>query len=202
MSGLIPFNRKHNDLMDIGFNDFSSMLDDFFTGNWPTRRNLAGDTFKIDIQDSEKTYIVEAELPGVQKEDISITLNEGKLNLSVKKEELSENKSKNYIHRERKYAQMARTILLSDADDKRVKAKLEEGVLTITVPKKEKSDQSKLIQIEWFLWNDPNEKHFRIFGVLFFSTPKLYSDFSHIIIYSMKHSFHHLSFYEWSLHSS
>ncbi|MBI9013691.1 MAG: Hsp20/alpha crystallin family protein [Clostridiales bacterium] len=148
MAGLIPFNRKHNDLLNVGFNDFSSMLDDFFTGNWPVRRNLAGDTFKIDIQDSEKTYIVEAELPGVKKEDINITLNEGKLNLSVKKEEFSENKAKNYIHRERMYAQMARTIFLADADDKSIKAKLEEGVLTITVPKKEKTDQSKHIQIE------------------------------------------------------
>ena len=148
MAGLIPFNRKQNDLMNIGFDDFSNMLDDFFTGSWPIQRSLAGDTFKIDIQDNDKEYTIEAELPGVKKEDVEITLNDGRLNLSVKKEEVSENKSKKYIHRERKYAQMSRSILLADADDEGIKAKLEEGVLTIQVPKKQHEDTSKRIMIE------------------------------------------------------
>jgi len=148
MAGLIPFNRKQNDLMNIGFDDFSNMLDDFFTGSWPIRRSLAGDTFKIDIQDNDTEYTIEAELPGVKKEDVEITLNDGRLNLSVKKEEVSENKSKKYIHRERKYAQMSRSILLADADDEGIKAKLEEGVLTIQVPKKQHEDTSKRIMIE------------------------------------------------------
>ena len=148
MAGLIPFNRKQNDLMNIGFDDFSNMLDDFFTGSWPIQRSLAGDTFKIDIQDNDTEYTIEAELPGVKKEDEEITLKDGRLNLSVKKEEVSENKSKKYIHRERKYAQMSRSILLADADDEGIKAKLEEGVLTIQVPKKQHEDTSKRIMIE------------------------------------------------------
>ena len=148
MSGLIPFNRKRNDLMNIGFDDFSNMLDDFFTGSWPIQRSLAGDTFKIDIQDNDTEYTIEAELPGVKKEDVEIALNDGRLNISVKKEEVSENKSKKYIHRERKYAQMSRSILLADADDEGIKAKLEEGVLTIQVPKKQHEDTSKRIMIE------------------------------------------------------
>lgn len=148
MAGLIPFNRKQNDLMNIGFDDFSNMLDDFFTGSWPIQRSLAGDTFKIDIQDNDTEYTIEAELPGVKKEDVEITLNDGRLNISVKKEEVSENKRKKYIHRERKYAQMSRSILLADADDEGIKAKLEEGVLTIQVPKKQHEDTSKRIMIE------------------------------------------------------
>ena len=148
MAGLIPFNRKQNDLMNIGFDDFSNMLDDFFTGSWPIQRSLAGDTFKIDIQDNDTEYTIEAELPGVKKEDVEITLNDGRLNISVKKEEVSENKNKKYIHRERKYAQMSRSILLADADDEGIKAKLEEGVLTIQVPKKQHEDTSKRIMIE------------------------------------------------------
>ena len=148
MAGLSPFNRKQNDLMNIGFDDFSNMLDDFITGSWPIQRSLAGDNFKIDIQDNDTEYTIEAELPGVKKEDVEITLNDGRLNISVKKEEVSENKSKKYIHRERKYAQMSRSILLADADDEGIKAKLEEGVLTIQVPKKQHEDTSKRIMIE------------------------------------------------------
>ena len=148
MAGLIPFNRKRNDLMNIGFDDFSNMLDDFFTGSWPVQRSLAADTFKIDIQDNDTEYMIEAELPGVKKEDVEITLNEGRLNLSVKKEEISENESKKYIHRERRHAQMSRSILLADANDEGIQAKLEEGVLTIKVPKKQQVDTSKRIMIE------------------------------------------------------
>jgi len=148
MTGLIPFNRKRNDLMNVGFDDFSNMLDDFFTGSWPTQRSLAGDTFKLDIKDSEKEYTIEAELPGVKKENIEITLNEGRLNLSVKKEEVSEDENKNYIHRERKFTQMARSIMLVDANDDGIQAKLNEGVLTVIVPKKEKVDTTKRIMIE------------------------------------------------------
>lgn len=148
MVGLIPFNRKLNDLINIGFDDFSNILDDFFTGNWLVQRSSAADTFKIDIQDNDTEYIIEAELPGVKKEDIEITLNEDRLNISVKKEEVSEDKSKKFIHRERKYAQMSRSILLSDSNDEEIQAKLEEGVLTIKVPKKKQADTSKRIIIE------------------------------------------------------
>ena len=147
MAGLIPFNRKRNEIMDIGFNDFSNMLDDFFTGNWQ-QRSLSGDTFKIDIQDSDNEYVVEAELPGVKKEDIEITLNEGRLNLSVKKEEVTENKNRRYIHRERKFSQMSRSILLADANQDNIQAKLNDGVLTIVIPKEERINHSKRIMIE------------------------------------------------------
>ena len=83
MAGLVPFNRRNNDLMSTGFEDFHNMLDDFFTNSWPLRRSLAGDTFKIDIQDNEKEYVVEAELPGIQKNDVNVSMEEGRLIISV-----------------------------------------------------------------------------------------------------------------------
>ena len=148
MAGLIPFNRKRNDLINIGFDDFSYMIDDFFTGSWPLQRSLEADTFKVDIQDNDSEYTIEAELPGVKKEDVEITLNEGRLNISVKKEEVSEDKNKKYIPRERKNAQTSRRIFLADENEESIQVKLEEGVLTIKVPKKEQVDTSKRIMIE------------------------------------------------------
>jgi HSP20 family protein len=55
---------------------------------------------------------------------------------------------KNYIHRERRFSSMSRSIMLTDADNKGVKAKLEEGVLHISVPKKAKPDNTIVIDIE------------------------------------------------------
>lgn len=148
MTALIPFNRKRNDLMNTGFNDFQNMLDDFFAEGWPMRRSLAGDTFKIDLQDNEKEYIVEAELPGFQKNEISLSLEEGRLQIAVKKEETKEETDKNYVHRERKYTAMTRNVFLADAASDDIKAKLTDGVLTITVPKQAKPELTKQIEIE------------------------------------------------------
>lgn len=148
MAGLIPFNKKRSDLTSTGFYDFQNMLDDFFAEGWPFRRSLAGDTFKIDVQEGDKEYTVEAELPGVKKEELNISLDEGRLCISVNKEENIEEKEKNYIHRERRYSSMSRSVLLADSASDGIKAKLDDGVLTIRVPKKEKPDSSVNIEIE------------------------------------------------------
>jgi HSP20 family protein len=148
MANLIPFNKRNADLLRSGFDDFHNMLDDFFAEGWPFRRSLAADTFKIDVQDNEKEYVVEAELPGAGRDDISISLDEGRLSISYKKEENIEEKEKNYIHRERSYSSMSRSVYLTDSDAEGIKAKLENGLLCITVPKKVKKSNTVDIEIE------------------------------------------------------
>jgi len=148
MAALVPFNRRKADILSSGFDSFQNMLDDFFTDGWPFRRSLLGDTFKVDVQDNKTEYLIEAELPGVKKEDIHIALNEGRLAISVNKDETVEEKEKNYIHRERRFSSMSRNIMLGDADAANIKAKLDNGVLTVNVPKKTKPDNSVVIDIE------------------------------------------------------
>lgn len=148
MAGLVPYNRKRSDLMNTGFVDFQNMLDDFFTDSWPIRRSLAGDTFKIDVQDNDGEYLIEAELPGVEKKDIGLSLEDGKLKISVNKMESNEDKSKNYIHRERRFTSMVRSLALADSDSEGISAKLEDGVLIIKIRKKTIQDKSVKINIE------------------------------------------------------
>ncbi len=148
MSDLVPFNRKRSELFSPGFGDFYNMIDDFFTEGWPFRRSLAGDTFKVDVLDKGKEYIVEAELPGVHRDEINLSFDEGRLGISISKEECNKEESKNYIHQERRYSSMSRNIFLADADSEGIKAKLEDGVLTLTIPKKENPDNSINIEIE------------------------------------------------------
>lgn len=148
MAGLVPFNRRRADVLSTGFDSFQNMLDDFFADGWPLRRSLMGDTFKVDVQDNKTEYLIEAELPGAKKEDINISLNDGRLSISFNKDEAIEEKDKNYIHRERRYTSMSRNIMLGDADSAGIKAKLDNGVLCVTVPKKTKPDSSVVIDIE------------------------------------------------------
>jgi HSP20 family protein len=148
MAGLIPFNKNLPSFRPRGFEDFYNMLDDFFSDAWSPRRSLSGDTFKIDVQENEREYLVDAELPGVKKEEISLELNDDRLTIGIQKEENNEEKRKNYIHRERRFSSMRRSIYLADANPEEVKAKLEDGVLKIVIPKAVKADNMRRIEIE------------------------------------------------------
>ena len=149
MVGLVPFNRKSRDLATkTGLEDFYNVLDDFFSSDWPMKRNLAYDTFKVDVQDSGNEYLIEAEMPGLSKEDIKLGLDDEKLTISVTKNESTEEKDKNYIHRERRCTSMQRNIHLGEAAAEGINAKLDNGVLTIVVPKKEKVDTTVKVDVE------------------------------------------------------
>ncbi|MBP6491702.1 MAG: Hsp20/alpha crystallin family protein [Clostridia bacterium] len=148
MTGLVPFNRKNTGVLSTGFEDFHNMLDDFFSDNWSPRRNLERDTFKINVQQNEADYLIEAELPGVSKEEVTLDLNEGRLNISVKREENINEEKKNYIHRESRSCSMSRSVYLADADSKGITAKLDNGMLRITVPRQAKEVKTEKIEIE------------------------------------------------------
>jgi HSP20 family protein len=148
MAGLIPFNRKYSAVLPTGFEDFYNVLDDFFSGGTELRRNLARDTFKLDVEETAEEFKIQAELPGVKKEEIGLELNDGKLTISVKKEENVEEEKKNYIHRERRLNSMARSIYLGDVKAEGINAGLEHGILTISVKKEQEANKTVSIEIK------------------------------------------------------
>jgi len=150
MSGLIPFNRKNGGLAraDTGFDDFYNMLDDFFSDGLMPGRSLLRDTFKIDIEEKDTEYLIEAEMPGVVKDEIDLSIDDENLCISVNRAEETNNSGKNYIHRERRFSSMSRRVHLAGAKFDEIKAKLDDGVLTVTVPKDIKSNASRKINIE------------------------------------------------------
>jgi HSP20 family protein len=150
MAGLIPFNRKNNSLArtNTGFEDFYNMLDAFFNDSWIPGRSLARDTFKIDIEETDSEYRIDAELPGVKKEELELGIDGDNLCISVNHSEEVNKNEKNYIHRERRSSSMSRSIRLANAKLDEAKAKLEDGVLTVTIPKDEKATNLRKIDIE------------------------------------------------------
>ena len=102
----------------------------------------------MDIEDNGKEYLIEAEMPGVDKKDINLQLNDGKLTISINRDESSETQKKNYIHKERRYISMSRSIYLEDSKPDAIKAKLENGVLKIIAPKEEKPNNSITIDVK------------------------------------------------------
>lgn len=148
MARLVPFNRRNSMSRTGAFEDFYNMLDDFFSEPLSAGRSLKNDTFKLDIEDKENQYVIEAELPGVKKDEVNLELNDGRLTISIEREEEEEKEDKNYIHRERRYSSMSRSVYLGDVKEEEISAKLEEGVLCINIPKAENKDKTKKIPIE------------------------------------------------------
>lgn len=149
MFGLTPFNSNtitksnRNDYLDL-FN----LMDNFFNESIPSTRVLRNDTFKIDVKDNEKAYLIDAELPGFKKEELQINMENDCLTISAEKSEENEETKDKYIHKERKSSLVKRTIYLKDVSPENIKASFENGLLTITVPKLTKESNTKAIEIE------------------------------------------------------
>ena len=148
MAGLIPFNRRNGNLAGIGaFEDFHNVLDDFFNDGLMSSRNLLRDTFKIDIEDKETEYLIEAELPGIRKEEINLDIDDENLCISVNRTEETDKSGKTYIHRERRTSSMSRRVRLAGVKLADITAKLDSGILTVTIPKDIKTVTSRKIDI-------------------------------------------------------
>jgi len=104
----------------------------------------------IDMSETDKSYKVTAELPGMDPENVDVTFDDGVLRIAGEKREQREENEKGYRFSERTYGSFERLLELpSAAQGDKIKAKFKNGVLTVTVPKDEKAmAKAKRIAIE------------------------------------------------------
>ena len=143
MFGLVPF--KTNGVNGSG-DDFKDFLTGFFDDDFVGHLNT-GAKFKADIKETADKYELEAELPGVKKEDITLEYNDGYLIVGGKREEKTEENKDNYIRKERHYGEFSRNFRLENVDKDNVEAKFDNGVLKVTLPKLKKANTSNKIEI-------------------------------------------------------
>lgn len=134
MFGLVPF-RFNNGENNRGLS-INDMFNDFFNDDMLSEFNSSG-SFKTDIKENPEGYVVHAELPGVNKEDINIDYNNNYLTISAIKNNEFEEKKDNYIRRERSYGSVSRGFYINNVDKNSIKAKFDNGVLSIELPKKD-----------------------------------------------------------------
>lgn len=93
---------------------------------------------KMDVRENDNSYAVHAEIPGVKKEDICVTINGNEVSISADvKQEKEIKDGERLLRSERHYGKIIRTFLLgSEVDDSQSEAKYEEGVLELKLPKK------------------------------------------------------------------
>ena len=93
---------------------------------------------RTDIKENEKNYEFDIDMPGFKKEEISIDINDGYLTVKAKKEENKEkNSNEGYLRRERFYSASRSYFVGDKIKEEDIKAKYDNGVLSITVPKEE-----------------------------------------------------------------
>jgi HSP20 family protein len=91
----------------------------------------------IDVRETETEFVVEAELPGIDEKDVSVTLSNGILTLKGEKKSEREEKKDDYHLTERSYGSFQRSFQVADTvDADKVKAAFEKGVLKVTLPKR------------------------------------------------------------------
>ena len=148
MFGLTPFNHQAAQRNNNTVTDFYNVMDDFFNNDFLGLRDFKYDTFKVDVKEDDNGYAIEAEMPGVKKEDIAIDYQNDQLIIAVQQKQEINDKKDHYIHRERRVASMQRAISLKDVKVEGITAKLEEGVLKINIPKEEVPKTKRLIEIQ------------------------------------------------------
>jgi HSP20 family protein len=98
-----------------------------------------------DISETDKEYLVKADLPGVDKKDVKITVENGQLRISGERKTESKSKDENEIRVERFHGTFARTFTLpEDADVEGIRADASNGSLTVRIPRKEGKKSSRI----------------------------------------------------------
>ena len=124
------------DLMDRWMDDFDR---DFFGKKNPLYGHHAPNMMKTDIREKEDSFLLDVELPGLRKEDVELTLEKGVLTIATGKDLNKEEKDEKgrVVRRERYTGQMSRSFYVGEnVTEADIAARMENGVLSLTIPKK------------------------------------------------------------------
>ena len=121
------------------FEPFRNM-EDFFKdfGVMPSWRGGEPESrIRMDMSETDQAYTVKAEIPGVKKEDIKVSINGNQVSISAESRKEEEKKTGNMVRSERYYGQQYRSFTLpQEVDDGQAEAKYHDGILELTLPKK------------------------------------------------------------------
>jgi len=114
--------------------NFDSLFNDIF-GDWGVSRSKIP---PVDIYETEKAYVIEAELAGYKQDEVAVNVDKHVLRISSDKQSLKDADGKKNLVRERIYKKFERSFSLpEDVEENQIEGEFADGVLTITLPKKE-----------------------------------------------------------------
>ena len=138
--------RRNND-----FDWLNNWFDDNFF-NTPVMAQTTTTAPAVNVKEDNKQYVMEVAVPGLKKEQVNMSIDkDGYLTLSIenKNEQKDENKKEHYLRREFSYSKFEQTLILpDDVDKEKIGASVNNGVLTVDLPKVEKKEEKKTRQID------------------------------------------------------
>jgi len=138
---------KHLRQPASGYDSLQQLVDNFFgrsSGGFPAFANESFNMPATDISENDTEYNITAELPGIKKEDIDVSLHDGVLSIEAHSKSEHEERGDKQIRSERHYGKFVRRFTLGDnADEQSVAAKFEDGVLKLVVKKRAAQEAPK-----------------------------------------------------------
>lgn len=152
---LVPFRRRQitspKDLFNLR-TELDKFFEDFFDNWWKEGRELAETQWRpsVDISETDEKIVVNAELPGIDQENVKVTLRDNVLTIKGEKKQEEKEEGKNYHRVERVYGNFERSFSLpSEVDADEIEANYKDGILNVTLPKVEKEKPKEIaINIE------------------------------------------------------
>ena len=135
---MLPTIRKHRTLPGSFIDGFFN--DSFFPGflNWDRTYENSNNLPAVNVEETEKSYLIDVAAPGLDKKDFNVTVDENVLTISSNEEKSKEEKSEDYLRREFNYTSFSRSFTLPEnTDASKIKASHKNGVLNINIPKEE-----------------------------------------------------------------
>ncbi len=147
MFDIVPW-RKNNSITKKG-DEFENMVNSFFNDDFFSSLGVLKNNFSVDLKEDDNDYIIEADLPGVDKKDIEISYKNGYLNISAKRENNLEEKKDNYVRQERSYGEFKRSFYIDNVEEDKIDANFDNGVLKVNLPKLNKEiNETKKIEVK------------------------------------------------------
>jgi len=133
------------------YDPFNDLVDDFFKGflvrpvAYEGRGNEVLPRMKVDVAEKNGAYVVKGELPGVKKEDIHVSVDGAQVTLEAEAKQEKSTDEERVLHTERTYGKVSRVFTLpQEVDEAKVQAKFQDGVLELTLPKKQAAPRKQI----------------------------------------------------------
>jgi HSP20 family protein len=135
------------------FPEFPSLFDDFFSRDFINFSKPAMNTLPaVNVKESDAAFNLEVAVPGMDKKDFKVELKQNTLVISAKKEDKQEEKSEDgkYVRKEFGFQSFTRSFTIPEklVDGEKIEASYKDGILNITIPKKEKEQTSSVREIQ------------------------------------------------------
>ncbi|UYZ62324.1 Hsp20/alpha crystallin family protein [Hymenobacter weizhouensis] len=141
--------QKYQDAFsDLASSSFSTMLDRFFNDSLASRGRVSSFSPHVDAYETEKSYEIEAALPGMKREDIKVDFHQGRLSISGERQFRNERNDRRYHVVESSFGSFQRSFVLPDTvDASGIQATFEDGMLRVSVPKDQQKTMRHQIEV-------------------------------------------------------